>query len=119
MFREVADIKTADQLHLPTPNAHYETVVVQPSAIQKRMVQELSKRAAKIHGGAVDPHIDNMLKVSMDGKKLGLDQRLINSMLPDDKKLMNLDITKETVKIQVTYIAFDNGEVISPKNFVE
>ena len=84
MFREVADIKTADQLHLPTPNAHYETVVVQPSEIQKRMVQELSKRAAKIHGGAVDPHIDNMLKVSMDGKKLGLDQRLINPMLPDD-----------------------------------
>ena len=84
MFKEVADIKTADQLHLPVPNAHYETVVVQPSEIQKRMVQELSKRAAKIHGGAVDPHIDNMLKVSMDGKKLGLDQRLINPMLPDD-----------------------------------
>ena len=84
MFREVADIKTADQLHLPTPTAHYETVVVQPSEIQKRMVQELSKRAAKIHSGSVDPHIDNMLKVSSDGKKLGLDQRLMNPMLPDD-----------------------------------
>ena len=84
MFREVADIKTADQLHLPTPIAHYETVVVQPSEIQKRMVQELSKRAAKIHSGSVDPHIDNMLKVSSDGKKLGLDQRLMNPMLPDD-----------------------------------
>ena len=84
MFREVADIKTADQLHLPTPTAHYETVVVQPSEIQKRMVQELSKRAAKIHNGSVDPHIDNMLKVSSDGKKLGLDQRLMNPMLPDD-----------------------------------
>lgn len=84
MFREVADIKTADQLHLPTPTAHYETVVVQPSEIQKRMVQELSKRAAKIHSGSVDPHIDNMLKVSSDGKKLGLDQRLMNPMLPED-----------------------------------
>ncbi len=84
MFREMADIKTADQLHLPTPTAHYETVVVQPSEIQKRMVQELSKRAAKIHSGSVDPHIDNMLKVSSDGKKLGLDQRLMNPMLPDD-----------------------------------
>ena len=84
MFREVPDIKTADQLHLPTPTAHYETVVVQPSEIQKRMVQELSKRAAKIHSGSVDPHIDNMLKVSSDGKKLGLDQRLMNPMLPDD-----------------------------------
>ena len=74
----------SDLLHLPTPTAHYETVVVQPSEIQKRMVQELSKRAAKIHSGSVDPHIDNMLKVSSDGKKLGLDQRLMNPMLPDD-----------------------------------
>ena len=84
MFKEVADIKTADQLHLPTPNAHYETIAVKPSELQQEMVQSLSERAAKIHSGSVDPSIDNMLKVTSDGRKLGLDQRLINPMLPDD-----------------------------------
>ena len=63
MFREVADIKTADQLHLPTPTAHYETIAVKPSEIQQEMVQSLSERAAKIHSGSVDPSIDNMLKI--------------------------------------------------------
>ncbi len=84
MFKEVADIKTADQLHLPTPTTHYETIAVKPSEIQQEMVQSLSERAAKIHDGAVDPSVDNMLRITSDGRKLGLDQRLINPMLPDD-----------------------------------
>lgn len=84
MFREVADIKTADQLHLPTPIAHYETIAVKSSELQQEMVQSLSERAAKIHSGSVDPSIDNMLKITSDGRKLGLDQRLINPMVPDD-----------------------------------
>ena len=84
MFKEVADIKTADQLKLPTPTPHYETVVVQPTEIQKAMVQSLSERAGKIHSGSVDPRVDNMLKITSDGRKLGLDQRLINPLLPDD-----------------------------------
>lgn len=84
MFKEVADIKTADQLNLPTPTPHYETVVVQPTEIQKRMVESLSERAGKVHGGSVDPRVDNMLKITSDGRKLGLDQRLINPLLPDD-----------------------------------
>ena len=84
MFKEVADIKTADQLNLPTPTPHYETVVVQPTEIQKAMVQSLSERAGKIHSGSIDPRVDNMLKVTSDGRKLGLDQRLINPLLPDD-----------------------------------
>ena len=84
MFKEVADIKTADQLKLPTPTPHYETVVVQPTEIQKAMVQSLSERAVKVHSGSVDPRVDNMLKITSDGRKLGLDQRLINPLLPDD-----------------------------------
>lgn len=84
MFKEVADIKTADQLNLPTPTPHYETVVVQPTEIQKAMVQSLSERAGKVHSGSVDPRVDNMLKITGDGRKLGLDQRLINPLLPDD-----------------------------------
>ena len=84
MFKEVADIKTADQLHLPTPKANYETVVVKPSEIQKQMVQALSERAAKVHARQVEPTEDNMLKITSDGRKLGLDQRLINPLLPDD-----------------------------------
>ena len=84
MFREVADIKTADQLHLTTPTAHYETIAVKPTAEQEALVQALSERASKIHGGAVDASVDNMLKVTTDGRKLGLDQRLLNPLLPDD-----------------------------------
>ena len=84
MFKEVADIKTVDQLHLPTPDAHYETVVVKPSAYQQEMVQALSERAAAFHSGSVDPSVDNMLRITSDGRKLGLDQRLINPLLPDD-----------------------------------
>ena len=84
MFKEVADIKTSDQLHLPVPDAKFETVVVKPSETQKAMVQELSRRAAEIHSGNVDASVDNMLCVTNDGRKIGLDVRLMNSMLPDD-----------------------------------
>ena len=84
LFREAADIKTADQLNLPTPTAVYHTEVTQPTPLQKQMVQELSERAAKVHSGAVAPTEDNMLKITSDGRKLGLDQRVINPDLPDD-----------------------------------
>ena len=84
MFKEVADIKTSDQLHLPVPDAKFETVVAKPSDLQKEMVQELSKRAARIHSGTVDASEDNMLCVTNDGRKIGLDVRLMNPMLPDD-----------------------------------
>ena len=84
MFKIAADIKTADQLHLPRPEAVYHTEVSQPTAIQKEMVQMLSERAAKVHSGTVDPSNDNMLKITLDGRKLGLDQRIINPDLPDD-----------------------------------
>ena len=84
MFKIAADIKTADQLHLPRPEAVYHTEVSQPTAIQKEMVQMLSERAAKVHSGTVDPSNDNMLKITSDGRKLGLDQRIINPDLPDD-----------------------------------
>ena len=84
MFKEAADIKTSDQLHLPVPDAKFETVVVKPSEIQQDMVQALSERAAEVHSGSVDPSVDNMLKITSDGRKIGLDQRLMNSSLPDD-----------------------------------
>ena len=84
MFKESADIKTSDQLHLPVPDAKFETVVVKPSEIQQDMVQALSERAAEVHSGSVDPSVDNMLKITSDGRKIGLDQRLMNSALPDD-----------------------------------
>ena len=84
MFKEVADIKTSDQLHLPVPEAKFETVLVKPSEIQKEMVQSLSERAAKINAGMVDASEDNMLCVTNDGRKIGLDQRLMNPLLPDD-----------------------------------
>ena len=82
-FKEVADIKTADQLDLPTPEVEYHNIVAQPTEIQKELVQTLSKRASKVHSGAVDPKEDNMLKITSDGRKLGLDQRLIDPLLPD------------------------------------
>ena len=84
LFREVADIKTADQLNLPTPLATYHNVVAEPTEIQRAMVQELSMRASVIHEGGIDPKDDNMLKVTSDGRKLGLDQRIINPILPDE-----------------------------------
>ena len=84
LFREAADIKTADQLNLPTPTPVYHNEVSQPTALQQQMVQELSERAAKVHSGAIAPTEDNMLKITSDGRKLGLDQRVINPDLPDD-----------------------------------
>ena len=84
LFKEIADIKTADQLHLPTPEVEYHNIVAQPTEHQKEMVKALSDRAAKVHGGSIDPREDNMLKITSDGRKLGLDQRIINPLLPDE-----------------------------------
>ena len=84
IFKEVADIKTADQLDLPVPEVEYHTIVSKPTEHQKALVKELSKRAEKVHNGSVDAHIDNMLKITSDGRKLGLDQRIINPALPDE-----------------------------------
>ncbi len=84
MFKEVADIKTADQLDLPTPEVECHVIASKPTENQKAMVKELSKRAKQVHSGAVDAHIDNMLKITSDGRKLGLDQRIINPLLPDE-----------------------------------
>ena len=84
LFKEAADIKTSDQLNLPTPTPIYHNEVAQPTEIQKQMVQELSERAARVHAQLVDPGTDNMLKITSDGRKLGLDQRVINPNLPDD-----------------------------------
>jgi N12 class adenine-specific DNA methylase len=83
MFKEVADIKTADMLDLPIPKAHYENVAVKPSEFQKDMVAELAQRAEDIRQKKVEPTVDNMLRVTNDGRKLALDQRLANPMLPD------------------------------------
>ena len=84
MFKEAADIKTSDQLNLPVPEAKIETVVVQQCEIQKEMVAALSERAAAVHRGQIDPSEDNMLKINSDGRRIGLDQRLTNPLLPDD-----------------------------------
>ena len=84
LFKEIADIKTADQLHLPTPEVEYHNIVAQPTEHQKAMVKALSERAVKVHGGSIDPREDNMLKITSDGRKLGLDQRIINPLLPDE-----------------------------------
>ena len=121
MFKEVADIKTSDQLHLPVPDAKFETVVAKPSEMQKEMVQELSKRAAKIHSGAVDASEDNMLCVTNDGRKIGLDVRLMNPMLPDDpnSKLNTcvrnvLQIWEDGKEQKLTQLLFCN--LSTPKN---
>ena len=84
LFKEVADIKTADQLNLPTPEVEYHNIVAQPTEHQKEMVKALSERASEVHRGSVDPSVDNMLKITSDGRKLGLDQRIINQLLPDE-----------------------------------
>ena len=83
-FKEVADIKTADTLNLPRPKANFHTIAVQPSKHQKELVQALSERAGKVHNHQVEPTEDNMLKITSDGRKIGLDQRLINPLLPDE-----------------------------------
>lgn len=86
MFRDVADIKMADQLDLPRPIPHFDTVVVKPTELQEELVQSLSERAAAVHAGNVEPTEDNMLKITSDGRKIGLDQRLIDPLLPDDER---------------------------------
>ena len=83
MFKEVADIQTSDMLNLPVPKANFHNISVKPSEMQKEMVAELAKRAEKVRNGMVDSREDNMLKITNDGRKLALDQRLINPMLPD------------------------------------
>ena len=83
-FKEVADIQTADMLKLPVPKANFHTEVVKPSEIQKEMIRGLAERAEKIHAGGVDPHVDNMLRITNDGRKLALDMRLINPLAADD-----------------------------------
>ena len=121
MFKEVADIKTSDQLHLPVPEAKFETVVAKPSEIQKEMVQELSKRAVRIHSGAVDASVDNMLCVTNDGRKIGLDVRLMNPMLPDDPNsklnvcVQNvLKIWEDGKELKLTQLLF--CDLSTPKN---
>ena len=84
IWKEAADIKTADQLNLPTPEVEYHNEVAHPTEHQQAMVQELSERAAEVHSGKVEPWKDNMLKITSDGRKLGLDQRILNPLLPDD-----------------------------------
>ena len=83
MFKEVADIKTADMLNLPVPEAKYHNIAVKPSEMQKEMVASLAERAEQVRGGGVDASVDNMLKITNDGRKLALDQRMLNDMLPD------------------------------------
>ena len=81
MFKEIADIKTADMLNLPVPEAKYHNIAVKPSEIQKEMVASLAERAEQVRGGGVDSSVDNMLKITNDGRKLALDQRMLNDML--------------------------------------
>lgn len=121
MFKEVADIKTADMLNLPVPNAHYQNVAVKPSDIQKELVESLGERAQKIRDGTVDPHEDNMLKITNDGRKLALDQRLINELLPENKNskvnacIKNiLKIYHETVEEKSTQLVF--CDMSTPRN---
>ena len=83
MFKEIADIKTADMLNLPVPEAKYHNIAVKPSEMQKEMVASLAERAEQVRGGGVDSSVDNMLKITNDGRKLALDQRMLNDMLPD------------------------------------
>ena len=96
IFREVADIKTADQLRLPVPEVEYHNVAAKPSEVQQKLVQELSERAALIHSGSVSPDVDNMLKITSDGRKLGLDQRIINPAFPDDPE-SNVNLCVENI----------------------
>ena len=85
MFREVADIQTADMLKLPVPKAEYHNIAVEPTEIQREMVAELGERAEDVRNNKVDPTVDNMLKITNDGRKLALDQRLMNDRLPDEE----------------------------------
>jgi len=104
MFRETADIKTADQLHLPVPEVEYHTEKALPSEEQKQLVRELSDRAAAVHTGQVNPKIDNMLKITSDGRKLGLDQRLINPLFPDNPG------SKVNMCVENVFRIWENGQ---------
>jgi len=104
LFKEAADIKTSDQLNLPTPIPIYHNIVAQPTIIQQSMVQDLSERAAKVHAGVVDSSVDNMLKITSDGRKLGLDQRVINPDLPDEP------MSKVNICIDNIYHIWDEGQ---------
>lgn len=121
LFKEAADIKTADQLNLPVPKAVYHNIVAKPTEIQQEMMKELSKRATVVHSGVVDPTVDNMLKITSDGRKLGLDQRLINSNLPNEPtSKVNLcvdnvfNIWKETQADKSTQLLF--CDISTPKS---
>ena len=121
MFKDVADIQTADMLNLPTPTPHYKTIAVEPTEIQKEMVSELADRAEKVRNKMVDPSVDNMLKITNDGRKLALDQRLINPLLPDDEgsKVSAcakevFDIWEQTSDIKGTQLVF--CDLSTPKN---
>jgi N12 class adenine-specific DNA methylase len=104
LFKETADIKTADQLNLPVPKAIYHNEVAQPTDIQREMVQELSERATEVHAGRVEPNVDNMLKITSDGRKLSLDQRVINKDLPDDPS------SKVNMCVNNIYRIWDEGQ---------
>lgn len=124
IFKEVADIKTADMLKLPVPNAHYHSISVKPSELQKQMVEGLAKRAEKIRDGIVDPSEDNMLKITNDGRKLALDQRLINDMLPEyeDNKVNAcidnvIDIYERTKENRSTQLLFCDMSTPKPGIF--
>ena len=89
-FKQVADIQTADMLHLPVPKANFHNEVIKPSELQQKMVKGLAERAEKIRAGGVDPHVDNMLRITNDGRKLALDMRLINPLAADDPNGLSL-----------------------------
>lgn len=103
MFREVADIQTADMLNLPVPEAEYRVITVKPSSIQKEMVEELGNRAERVRNGMVSPAQDNMLLITNDGRKLALDQRLANEMLPDEPE------SKVNACVEEVYRLWDEG----------
>ena len=121
MFKEVADIQTADMLNLPTPIPHYKTIAVEPTEVQKEMVSDLADRAEKVRNKMVDPTVDNMLKITNDGRKLALDQRLINPLLPDDENSKVsacareiFEIWQETTATRGTQLVF--CDLSTPKN---
>lgn len=124
LFKQVADIKTKDQLNLPVPRDETKTIVAQPSELQKKMVAELSERAAAVHNGSVNSTVDNMLKITSDGRKIGLDQRLMNSLLPDDAtSKVNLcvgnviRIWEEGKENRLTQLIFCDNSVPKPNTF--
>lgn len=121
LFKEVADIQTSDTLNLPIPKVKFETIVVKPSSIQEEMVEKLGERAEDIKRGDVNPKDDNMLKITNEGRKLALDQRLINDMLPDfENSKVNAcaeniyKIWKETAEKKSTQLVF--CDLSTPKN---